>query len=288
MSDYFDRIERHLLDAVERNASRQTRGRLAAPAISRPINRYGPPRFTGVISIIGALVTIAIVGLALGLLRHSHQTRGASQIKPLSPSPQTPPQRHTSLDQLLARFAVLRRPQTQADRSWVPSGQAGSARHYARVISRYTRLATTLSDGERLFLTVEQTQVEQNGQAPGSYLLNLWVVKNGRIVGGESYSPDVGDYTSTPGPLAWLDHRETWSSIMPDGVTSVRWIFPRENGLRTHIYPRALTVDVPVVGNVAATRVARSATWDPAVVILYGAHHQPLKTFRSGNPDRVG
>lgn len=202
-------------------------------------------------------------------------------------SPQTPPQRHTSLDQLLARFAVLRRPQTQADRSWVPSGQAGSARHYARVISRYTRLATTLSDGERLFLTVEQTQVEQNGQAPGSYLLNLWVVKNGRIVGGESYSPDVGDYTSTPGPLAWLDHRETWSSIMPDGVTSVRWIFPRENGLRTHIYPRALTVDVPVVGNVAATRVARSATWDPAVVILYGAHHQPLKTFRSGNPDRV-
>jgi hypothetical protein len=68
----------------------------------------------------------------------------------------------------------------------------------------------------------------------------------------------------------------------------VRWIFPRENGLRTHVYPTPLTVDVRVENNVAAARVPRSASWDPAVVIWYGANHRPLKTFRFDNPNRVG
>jgi hypothetical protein len=70
-------------------------------------------------------------------------------------------------------------------------------------------------------------------------------------------------------------------------VKSVRWVFPRQNGLRTHVYPRPLTVDVPVVDNLAAARVARSATWEPAIIIWQGANGKALKTYKQGDPNTV-
>ncbi len=67
-----------------------------------------------------------------------------------------------TLGQLLAHFAVLRRPQTAADRSW-GEGDIGP---YWRPLNGLTRLAATSSNGDRVFLTVDQFR----GPAPHGHV----------------------------------------------------------------------------------------------------------------------
>jgi hypothetical protein len=64
-------------------------------------------------------------------------------------------------------------------------------------------------------------------------------------------------------------------------------VFPRQNVFRTHVYPQALTVDVPVASNVAAARVPRNATSEPVIIAWDGANGKPLKTYEHGDPNKV-
>lgn len=296
--DLFEAAQKRLPAADDRAAEplalngdarpREPRARITvAPTAGtpRPGGRSIRPSFGSVVAVFSVVVSVAIAGLAVVLLGHTHKAHNPS---PANRTPQPAVlavHRVTTLKQLLAQFAVLRRAQTAADRSWKPSGEAGGSRQ-TRPLPNLTRLATTLDNGQRVFLTVEQSLVAQGFQAAGSYSLSLWLVSRNRIIGGEPYSASVG-HTIFPGPLAFVDHKETWTSIVPDAVKSVRWVFPRQNGLRTHVYPRPLTVDVPVVDNVAAARVPRSATWEPVTIIWEGTNGKHLETYKHADPKKV-
>jgi hypothetical protein len=118
MSDYFDRIERHLLDAVDRNASMGTPRQPAQAGLQnvRPRRRS----FNASIVFVAALVVVS-VSVAVVFLTSLHATRrpfsgalpanqvcGAAGARLLSRG--SPP------ESLLSILGVLRRPQNSHDR----------------------------------------------------------------------------------------------------------------------------------------------------------------------------
>jgi len=137
-----------------------------------------------------------------------------------------------TLSQLLANFAVLRRRQTAADRSWRPP-PAGS---YARSLPRLTRLARALPNGPRIFLTVERyTGPGWPSVYPlGSYELDVHIVYASHEYDvSTNFGPNV-QYTVfplssvPPGPPVrheWAPTIPTWASIIPNGVSRVRCTF---------------------------------------------------------------
>jgi hypothetical protein len=207
------------------------------------------------------------------------------------------------LQQLIEPFAVFRRSQTAAERRFDPLERPFARRRSARhrrvtspILPALTRLATTLPDGERIYLTVERGGGFATGQQPPAYSLGLWVVTNRRDLGGSAQHPNIGGDVAPnvgsrriapPAPLLLGRTASTWTSLLPDGVTRVRWVFPRQNGNRTHVYPRPLTIDVAVHGNVAAARLPRTATWEPVIVIWYAADGRVIKTYAGAYPNRV-
>jgi hypothetical protein len=172
-----------------------------------------------------------------------------------------------SLEQLLAHFEILRRPQTAADRSWGGGGEL-----------RLQRLARTLSDGDRLFLTIDR-----NGSVHSVLMSVILIDKEGNG-DGALYTSGVSDYTIIPTtvgerplPPAYLARHHPripaalrarqrrlaqfgpplWVSVVPDGVASVRWIFAcqRGTGFSCRGFGQPLVVNVPVHENVAAARI---------------------------------
>lgn len=198
----------------------------------------------------------------------------------------TAPHGIPTLSQLLANLAVLRRPQTADDRSW----QFPRSGPYSRSLPRLTRLAQTLPDGTRIFLTVQRyTGPGWPTVYPvGGYELDLSIVPAGsNNVGSTNFGPNV-NYTVFPlssTPLGGF-HRgpagsstPAWASIIPNGVSRVRWTFvcspPR-------CAQRPVTVSVPVHNNVAAALIpgtqselgpsrAIGRDWEPMKIIWYGA-----------------
>lgn len=241
MSDgYFDRLERELRAAVPRAAARPGRAR-------RPLRLSA----SSVTLAIGATVALVVAGLAVALLGHSHKTVAPATPKPAVTTTRAVP----TLAQLLANFAVLDRPQTAADRSWQPQSPAN-----ARVLPRFTRLASTLPGGERIFLSVERFEKAPAGPPAGSYSLDIDIVSANGADTSTNFGPNV-NYTVIPlsSPPPGLPRRAragtaTWASIIPDGVTRVDWTFACPRAGRCH-GQRPLTVAVPVHENVAAASI---------------------------------
>ena len=190
-----------------------------------------------------------------------------------------------TLSQLLANFAALRRPQTAADRSWQPPPSG----RYARSLPRLTRLAGTLPDGTRIFLTVQRyTGPGWPSVYPvGSYELDVNIVPaNGKYVDSTNFGPNV-NYTvfplssSPPGAVRQGlagSSAPTWASIIPNGVSRVRWTFACTPA---GCAQRRETVVVPVHENVAAalipaTQPERGSShtlrriWQPVTITWYG------------------
>ena len=70
-------------------------------------------------------------------------------------------------------------------------------------------------------------------------------------------------------------------SIVPDGITGVRWVFARQDQLG-FVYRKPITVDVPVRNNVAiATVAARAPCVSPALVQWYSADGHIVKSTGS-------
>lgn len=225
----------------------------------RPRRSWRPSR-AGLATLAGVAVALAVVVVALSV-------RG--QHRPATPSAPLGPPVYLGLHQLLDRFAVLRRPQTAAERRfklyWAPGDPARG------FIPRFTRLATTLPDGERVFLTVTRVTDRFVGQPVGSYVLSIWLVgtdgKVNILSGGPSYN-HLWDYTRFP--VLFTSHpprSRVWVSIVPDRVKSVGWVFP----------PR--TFGVPVKGNVAAALIPASAGNVTRRVLWYGQHQEVLTRF---------
>jgi hypothetical protein len=283
-------LEHDLRQAAQRvlpAAADPTTGPMAIPSS----DRRRPMRLSigTAVATISALVAVAVAGLALALLSstsHRQESLGRG-IPSLSDAP--------TLRRLVDHFAVLRRPQTSADRSWAGASHASGLS--AELVPSLTRLAATTRGGVRIFLTVDrQLQPADHRAASAVYSMSVSAVyrpgtcprigvvrqHGGRVcVFSAPWGPNVGDYTIVPSPLGPESGASTFVSIVPDGVVRVRWVFrcpagrfARCHGLRTD------TVAPPVHGNVAAAFLPSiypipAVTWFDSAgrrVVVYNQH----------------
>jgi hypothetical protein len=201
-----------------------------------------------------------------------------------------------TLSQLLANFAVLRRPQAAADRSWRPPPCTCDA----RLLPTLTRLARRLRNGTRVFLTVQRyTGPGWPSVYPvGSYELDIYIVP--RVNRGYGMSTNFGpnvNYTVFPltprPPSAVVRHGSagpttpTWASIIPNGVARVRWTLECGCGRRR------VTATVPVHENVAAANIPATEPkrgsariprrlWQPVTSTWYGSGGRVVASYRLG------
>lgn len=198
-------------------------------------------------------------------------------------------ERHPTLHQLTARFAVLRQPQTAADRlaRGVCPDPCGE-----RLLSGLTRLARTMPDGSRVFLSVWRLTAARFGAPPGSYVLD-------EVVHGPKDAATV-DPTSLPvsqvvagAALLGLPtanvapHVPLWTSVVPDGVKWVRWTFICTHGRScTAADGDPLSIDVNVVNNVAAARVLGTGGGDRGAgrAEWYDRNERLLASFSTLSP----
>jgi hypothetical protein len=196
-----------------------------------------------------------------------------------------------TLSQLMANFAVLRRPQSAADRSWHPQCDcAGSATQ----LGQLTRFAAKLPHGFRVFLDVERFIAGGQLNTPaGSYMLNLDLVDRYGNTDSTSFGPNT-QYTVNPlstarpgPPSARPTGGAGLASVVPDGVAKVSWTFGCPRGSRAPDGVKAglsATVIVPVVNNVAATWLAKAPADCPGAtkVVWLRADGQTVTSFHSG------
>lgn len=223
-------------------AERADEGRLAGSDRVR--------RRTGIVTIVVVVVILSAASVVLAAGLSSPAERSASSI--------------------VAELAVLRRPQTAADRQLdlrrtLAAGHPGSRQ---TIVGRLVRLATTLSNGEKIFVAVVRPARSHRPVDD-----RLKVVLATRT--GEPEASDGGETASGirealfPNSAGDLTHGTAYYSVVPDGVTRVRWVFPLQRHGRR--YPKPLTVDVAVHGNVAAALVARDAGEIPSAATWYGS-----------------
>lgn len=156
--------------------------------------------------------------------------------------------------QLLANFAVLRRPQNALDRSWRPDCDCAGA---ARQLGNLTRFVRSIDRGKyRIFFDVEQFIAPGQDNLPaGSFELNVDAVERNGNVSSSSFGPNT---QFTVGPFD--PYPNLWISVVPDGVASVTWTFTcsREQ-TRARVSPCSRVgsqrVTAPVINNLAARQV---------------------------------
>ena len=261
MSGYFELLEEELRIATER------------AAVARRHSGRHRRAWTGGVGLASAMaVTLLVAVLAVTLLGHAHRARTSpTASKPASQS---------GLHRLVEEFGVLRRPQTRADRpprEWqatlVPSG--------AQLVPGLTRLATTLTNRDRVFVGVEQGPVGRGGHSASSDVLGIFITGPNSYGGSASFDPGRG-YASFPSALgmrrrartrAWIP---TWVGVVPDGVRSVRWTFFASRHGR---YQRQLTLTVPVAGNIAAASIAGTSTTDMVEVVWKNAAGRTVRAY---------
>jgi hypothetical protein len=218
-------------------------------------HRHPGPHRAALVTLLGVAVALAVAVLALSL---------PAEHRPTAASAALAPPRYLGLHQLLERFAVLRRPQTVTEERFRPSPMPG-------FIPRFTRLASTLPDGERVFLTVSRVSDRVVGQPVGSYMLSVWLLGADGAVNPMSGQPSYNqlwDYTHFPVLFGADPHGSwIWIGIVPDGVRAVGWVFPPH------------TFVVPVKGNVAAALLPGATGAVTPKVLWYGAHQQVVERF---------
>jgi hypothetical protein len=192
--------------------------------------------------VVGALAAAVVLGARLA------PARGAP--RPATPAP--------SAQALIARLAILRRPQTAAD--VVPPVHPLRGEQSGRIIAGLSRLVATES-GTRLFLVVT---TPAGGSPPlwsprlGDQVAIVAVTAHGSR---ESWSFPAVDLSNSdqvleagvraaPGPVAASAYNV---SIVPDGVARVHWAFDTPSGKPGRV------VDVPVANNVAISALQPSA-----------------------------
>jgi hypothetical protein len=208
---------------------------------------------------IAVLVALAVAAGALSLGHRSQPSRSAA-----APIPGTA--------RLLNRLAVLRRPQTAADRSL----RASQVRNFEvqnfnggdgqQLVGSLTRLAQTVQTPRgttRIYLIVE-TPVPGHDRIPpgvgprlGDQVSVLFTGAGGSGAGGTQPAGNLTD------PRDVGLNGVVNEGIVPDGVTRVRWVY---RGLGQYLRDR-VTIVPTVRNNIAASRVVRSqgllvtATW---------------------------
>jgi len=253
VSDYFDALEAELRAAAGRAPARR----------GRSFGRF-PLRLSAAALALAAAIPVVVAVMAVMLLGRDRSTDRPPPSNVVRPSTSAHPV--PTLAQLKANFAVLRRPQTAADRS------ARLVCHRPcteRALPGLTRLARRLPDGSDVFFSVWRLGVAELGQAAGSYLLYVGVVGD---QGAAVLTPDslqetpflagpAGSYLVMPITENATVRAPMWIGIVPDGITSVRWTFacPRGAGgdrCRREGSLKPVSAEASVTDNVAAAQLA--------------------------------
>lgn len=238
----------------------------------------------GTAAALGVCLGVVAVVLVLALAVHSHAGRPSRTAA--APVPRV-------ARALVDELGILRHPQTAADRT------VGGARifdraafwHRVRVLGQLTHLAV-LPGGVKLYLFVT---VPRAGGARHARLTTIAAYPyGGSIREGDGPTAAALRIPSGPIPGAELrgETRETYYEVVPDGVTRVRWQFPRQAfapspGIASQTFAKPLTVSVPVHDNIAAARLPKRG-FSPAVTTWFDAAGAVIA--RHGNPhllDRV-
>jgi hypothetical protein len=262
VSNYVQELEAELVRAGRARQRRRT-AHLRARGSGVPIG--------GVLTGLGAGASIAVVILAIVLLGHTRPRPVRDGVSLIPPSARS----------LVAQLAVLRRPQTAMDKTG-PEGLLRilnfSADQKDRIAPQLTRLLATLpgiSGGtERVFLVITvPPATSDRSVATGRAFASLATVstRSGQSSGGTPAAVFYTRMSSAPSSAGGYD-----TTIVPDGVTAVRWDFDGQPGAVTH--PQALTL-YPTVRSNLAFAPARRDQGDPARITWYGPHHRILKTI---------
>lgn len=270
MTSGFDQLERELRAAERRYGSGRRR---ASGSVRRRGWRSVPS--SGSLAVAGgALVTVAVAAGALVLV---NARRTDSQKSAGSPS---------QVAALVSELAILREPQSAQARAFNTSRVVMRMRQRAitppqRLIPGLTRVAE-LPGGVRLFLYVSSPAA-----GPRQYGLGYYQTLYDGLGGGAcciTASALRHPHGPSPDQYASGRHRTTlYFEIVPDGVTRVRWVFPRRAlyppGAPTQTFAAPLLVTVAVHGNIAARKLpqrgeAKEDTWygaDGRVIASYTA-----------------
>ena len=218
MTDYFDRIEAHLLDAVERRAKPNSTGHRAG---FRKTQRHAAQSTASWVLVTASVAVVALV-VAVVLVTGADHARlsatgaGASQ----------------SRAELVRLLGVLRRPQTAADRAFhhagwpTPPRASGSRIEPDRTL---IRLATVTPWGAKVFMVPLTSPTNRVLARELGETVALWV----QGIGWNDYStvPDIrngsawGPEATVRGPRG-LESR--FFEIVPSGVAKVVFYLLRQ------------------------------------------------------------
>ena len=254
--------------------------------------------------LLSAVVAVAIAAVVL-LTVHTH--------KPAPVAPAARVEVPSSVRQLATQLAVLRRPQTAKDRT-LPSllqrvirltGFGPIAKHVLDgTIPGLTRYIETLPDSREVLLVVYRPNAHfpppparANHEAREPADIGLVILQpDGKPEDGGAEAPIAAGNGGATAHILYHFARYgpsgssiyTHYNIVPDRVARIRWQFSRQDSYG-YVYKTPLTVNIPVVQNVAiAVITSRRPSDSPTVVTLYNARGQVIS--ETGNPadlDRI-
>jgi hypothetical protein len=236
-------------------------------AARRTLKRGPRHRLTGggVVGALGAAVAVLVAVVALAALSH-HRPPAAGRAG-------VPP----GARQLVAELAVLRRPQTAADRSLPARFVREFERMFGIMVPGLTRLVATGdlhgAGGYRIYLVVSaRPPCRLTGStANGSDGVSLVTVDSrGWDYAAGFSAAELQRFAPLPTGPGVL------SSVVPDGVTRVKWTIPPGRGGADHAHTSAIWPRVR--NNVAAAIPAEnpsSATWYFADGRVLTSRHEP-------------
>jgi hypothetical protein len=275
------RAPAELLERVRAEAaatSRPRRWRAAAGAQRRRLR----PR-AGVLALSASSLVAIAVGVGALLLT------GPRTHRPLAGASTTPAPirgRAPTLQQIQDEFAVLRRPQTAADRSARPVCPQPCRERY---LPQMTRRMAILPNRSSLFLTVWQLRSPVRGAPAGSYRLIGLIAhptRRGHLAAGATLTLPIltGDALSGIPSNDYFAPNPLWTSVVPDAVSRVRWTFSCPRGRPCGpAESTPVSVEVPAVNDVATARVPATAHQARGVsrVEWFGAGGRRLASFSS-------
>jgi hypothetical protein len=290
VNDYLERLERQLASLTEEGAH-----------LDRPISLGQRQR-----SIHGVILPVLAGALALAVAAVILLSVGTH--KPSTSSAARPPAIPAADRQLATRLAVFRRPQNAKDKTLpavlhhvIAVDHLGPLTEHMLdgTVPSLTRYIETLPDGYEVFLTLglpRNTPLTARRRPARSTIADLGMVTinpDGRESTGPGLSGGGGG--ATPRTLLFFARggptgcsADVEDNIVPDSVTRIRWQFPRQDSYG-YVYKAPLTINVPVIQNVAIALIPQRASCDkPTVVTLYGTRGQILS--QRGNPaslDRI-
>ena len=256
----------------------------SGPAPRGPRPFWAPTRVGGAVAALASVAVVASVVVVFASIGH-----GRSSPSSVSTVPAGTP---AGARGLVARLAVLRRPQTAADRlPALLSAELGAAPNGLlpfrfAMIPSLTRIATTVNVGAGPLASVDIYVVVGRpagysadivttlavGGRPGHHQLGIPEVVDEQtaLAAGGLTIGAVGSAGSRDGT------RGVNAGVVPDGVSRVKWVFRVAGGRSVTVYPK-------VENNVAVARAAglgvSSATWygsDGRVITSYNELAQRL------------